>query len=481
MSWEPVRVEGLDADLNGLVNALGANLDRKMARNLLREAYYDSKLMVKQVTQVVPPAYSRLALSLGWASKAVDGLASRCNLDAFTWPEGDLDGFGYAEFSDRNYLFSEINGAIVSSLLYGPTFIVNTAGDTSAGEASSLLHFRSAKDATGEWDPRARRVRNLLSIVERDSDSDPTAMVLHLDGETISMDLDEGRWVVSDWSTHDFGLPVERMAFKPWMRPFGVSRISRPVMSIQDSAVRALMRMEGHMDIYSFPEMWMLGADSGIFKNKDGSLKPQWEVMLGRIKGIPDDDNAANPRAEIKQFQASDPDSHLKQLNALAKLMARETSLPDADFALSDYANPTSAEAYAESRDELIAEAEIATDEFSVGLTRSIRRGLAIANNDPSVYGALAGVEAKWRSPLHMSRASQADAGMKQLSAVPWLADTEIGLELLGLSDQQIRRALAERRRVQGRALLERLSGERGDNGATDPSAAAPEVDQPDQ
>ena len=352
MSWKLVNVEGLPDDLNDLVNTLGMQLESKLSRNLLREAYYESKFMVRQVTQVVPPAYSRLALSLGWAAKSVDGLANRCNLDGFTLPGGDLEDYGFGELADANYLFSETNGGIVNALLYGPTFIVNTAGDSSNGEHSSLLHFRSAKDATGEWDSRSRRVRNLLSIVDRNSDAEPTSMVLYLDGETVSMDDDGSGWKVTDWSTHGYGVPVERMAFKPWLRNFGVSRISRPVMSIQDSAVRALIRMEGHMDIYSFPEMWMLGADSGIFKKSDGSLKPQWEVMLGRIKGIPDDDNAANPRADIKQFQASDPDSHLKQLNALAKLMARETSLPDSDFALSDYANPTSADAYTEGRDE---------------------------------------------------------------------------------------------------------------------------------
>lgn len=479
MSWERIVVEDLGDDLNALVNALGEELDRKLHRNLLREAYYDSKRMVRQVTNVVPPAYSRLALSLGWAAKAVDGLANRCNLEDFVWAGGSLTDVGYSELVDANYLHSEINGGIVNALMCGPTFIVNTAGDP--GEPSSLIHFRSAKDATGQWDRRSRRVRNLLSIVDRDADSNPTSMVLHLDGETISMDFDGTRWQVSAWSTHAYGVPVERMAFKPWLRNFGVSRISRPVMSIQDSAVRALMRLEGHMDIYSFPELWMLGADSGIFKKPDGSLKPQWEVMLGRIKGIPDDDNAANPRADIKQFQASDPDSHLKQLNALAKLMARETSLPDSDFALSDYSNPTSADAYVEGRDELIAEAETATDEFSVGLTRALRRGLAIANNDPSMFDELAGVEAKWRSPLHLSRAAAADAGMKQLSAIPWLADTEIGLELLGLDAQQIRRAMAEKRRASGRAILERLGGVDGNAGAEEAGTATPAVDQPDQ
>ena len=46
---------------------------------------------------------------------------------------------------------------------------------------------------------------------------------------------------------------------------------------------------------------------------------------------------------------------------------------------------------------------------------------------------------------------------MKQLTAAPWLAETEVGLELLGLSEQQIARALSEKRRLAGRGVLETL------------------------
>jgi hypothetical protein len=74
-------------------------------------------------------------------------------------------------------------------------------------------------------------------------------------------------------------------------------------------------------------------------------------------------------------------------------------------------------------------------------------------------------IDTKWRSPIYLSRAQQADAGAKQLSAVPWLADTEVGLELLGLDEQQIARAMGDRRRTQGRATLEALRAAAGDNG----------------
>lgn len=469
----PVRVSGLSDDDNRLVNLLLDRLGEKMPRNLLRETYYDGKRIARSVSSVVPPQYQRMGVALGWAAKTVDGLAARCNVDGFVWPEGDVDALGMSELLDANRFMSQFRGGRTTAMLYGPAFIVNTAGG--AGEPSSLIHFRSAKDATGEWNHRAHRMENLLSIVDRDDSGNTVEFVLYQDGVTTTCRKDAG-WAVVDRFEHLYGIPVERMSYKPESKPFGVSRLTPSIMYNYDAAVRTLIRAEGHMDVYSFPEMWMLGADESIFKNPDGSLKQSWQVMLGRIKGIPDDEGATTPRADVKQFQASSPEAHLEWLNMLAKQIANESNLPVAEFALTDYANPTSEGALIEGRSQLITDAEAAMYEFGFALERAVRRGLAIQNRDPSLFDQLRGVQAKWRSPLHLSRAAEADAGSKQVAAASWLADTEVGLELLGLSDQQIERALAEKRRATGRTVLEGLIAG-ADNGRTDTGPGTSDVD----
>jgi hypothetical protein len=90
-------------------------------------------------------------------------------------------------------------------------------------------------------------------------------------------------------------------------------------------------------------------------------------------------------------------------------------------------------------------------------LRRSIARALAIQSGLNAVPEQLRTMDAKWRSPRFLSRAQQADAGMKQLAAVPWLAESSIGLELLGLDAQQIERAMADKRRAEGRGVLASL------------------------
>ena len=114
------------------------------------------------------------------------------------------------------------------------------------------------------------------------------------------------------------------------------------------------------------------------------------------------------------------------------------------------------------SREDLIGEAEGATDDWSTPVRRAVVRGLAIQNGLTEVPAEWLSIEPRWRSPVFLSRAAEADAGAKQVAAYPALADTEVGLELLGLDRQQIERVMAERRRLNGRATLDALRSQAG-------------------
>lgn len=452
------RIPALSDDENDLARGLLRQLDDKATRNLLRASYYDGKRAVHQVGSVIPPQYYRLALVLGWSAKAVDLLQRRCNLERFVWPDGDLDGLGASQVWNGNNLRREISSAMKLSLMFGTSFLVNTRGDTNAGETAGLIHVKDALSATGTWNPRRRGLDNLLSVTARNDEGRVTGLALYLDGLTITAERDFSGWSV-DRSYHPWGVPAEPLTYQPdASRPLGRSRISRALMALHDAGLRTIIRMEGHADVYSFPEMWLLGADEGIFKNPDGSQKAAWQVMLGRIKAIPDDEDATTPRADVKQFRASSPEPHLAQLNAQAKMFAREASLPDTSLAITDIANPTSAESYDASQNEMIAEAEGAVEEWAPSVQRVMLQALAMANGLPEVPPQWATIEPEFRSPRFQSRAAQADAGMKQIAAAPWLAETEVGLQLLGLSEQQIRLALAERRRLGGSAALRAIT-----------------------
>lgn len=459
MSAQTIRLPEVSDEANATLGRLLPKLEQHQSTNRMLDAYYDAERNLKKVFGgVVPDQYYRLGLVLGWSAKAVDALGRRCNLERMVWPDGDLDSLGYREVWDGNRLESEVDQALTDTLVHGLSFGVASKG---TGDTGGLLHFYSAVDATGERNPVTRRLDNLLIVRERAEQGRVTALTLLLDGETIVAAVDRaGRWEIVDRSTHGFGVPAAPLIYRPRLRrPMGRSRLTRPVRGLQDAAGRALVRLEGHMDVYAYPEFWMLGADPSIFKDADGNPLPEWRQRLGRIKGIPDDPDLepSLARADVKKFDAASPEPHLASLNAYAKLFARETSLPDSALAITDLSNPTSAESYDAAQYELIAEAEGAVREFAPALRRLVPIAMAMQSNLTAVPAEWSSIDTKWRDPRYQSRAAQADAGTKQIASVPWLAETEVGLELLGLDDQQIERALSERRRAAGSARIDAL------------------------
>ena len=128
---------------------------------------------------------------------------------------------------------------------------------------------------------------NLLSITGWDDKGKPSGLALYLDGVTITAERDGSGWQV-DRREHPWGVPAEPLVYKPRVgRPFGSSRISRPVMSLHDQALRTVIRMEGNADVYSFPEMRLLGADESDLQERRRSEKAAWQVVLGRVFGDP--------------------------------------------------------------------------------------------------------------------------------------------------------------------------------------------------
>ena len=65
-----------------------------------------------------------------------------------------------------------------------------------------------------------------------------------------------------------------------------------------------------------------------------------------------------------------------------------------------------------------------------------------------------ANVEAKFRNPARPSLVSQADAMCKIVQSFPWIAESDVALEELGFSDDQIMRLRSDRKAAQSRAVV---------------------------
>lgn len=462
---------GVTDDDNRTLNLLLAQLAAKRPANQALTARYEAKHALRYHSSVIPPHYYNIGMVLGWIGSACDILGQRCNLTEFVWPDGDLASIGGDVVWEDNYLASEVDQGILSSLIHGTAFVVNSAGDPSVDEPAALIQFKDALNATGTWNTRSRRLDAFLSVHTWNSErrEEPDSFTLYVNGRAITAARVLGRWTVTNVSQHRYGVPAEPLPYRPRLgKPFGATRISRAARSMHDAALRASIRLEAHSDIYAIPDLWLFGASEALFTNPDGTPRNKWDVLMGRIKGIPDDEDAPTAdkqRAEAKQFPASDPDAHLKTIKQQAQLFAGETKIPLSSLGVSDMTNPTSSDSYTASREDLVAEAENATDAWSPFLRRAFRRSLAMRNGLTEVPPKWASIDTHWRSPLYTSKAAQADAGAKQIGALPWLAETSVALELLGMDAQQAKRAWAEKNRAEGRDLLTRLAERRGQRG----------------
>ena len=458
-----IVITALSDDDQAALDELLMQWRAKRPRNNLRSAFYDMTNATRALmTSNAPNVVKRRSFVLGWSAIAVDKLNRRCNIDGFYDAAGNnLDDLGLPDLDRENRLRSELSQAGISSLIHAVSWLVTVRGDTAAGEPEVLILPRDAKTATGMWDPRRRGLRSFLSINALDDNGEPTAMTIYLDNRNGVLTKDGSAWSV-EWFDHEDGIPVDPMRYKPRLgRPFGSSRISRAVMSLHEQALAAMIRADVNGEAYSLPRYALLGATEQAFQNADGSPKPTWQAAWDAIWAIGDDEDLAQQgsalaRADVKQFHGQSPEPQNAHLRMLAQMFSGETSISVGELGITTDANPTSADALMASRDDLIAEAEQTMDGWSPDISAAVTRAVRMANDGdvPDDLEILPVV----RNPMHVSRSAAADAGAKVIDKFPWLAETEVGLELSGLSADQIKRALKEKRTAEARRLLGRLT-----------------------
>lgn len=463
---ERISITDLDHDEQNDLDALVMQWRAKRSRNNMRAAFYDMKNATRELmSRNVPATVRKRKFVLGWSAMAVDKLNRRANLEGFYDASGsNLNDFGMGEIMRTNRLVSEVSQAGVASLMQSSAFLFTTQGDTEAGEPEVLITAKSAADATGFWNARTKSLRTVLSLNAYDDRGEPTDMTMYRDGVNVMMTKIGGRWKV-ERRFHDYGVPVDPMRYRQRLdRPFGSSRISRAVMSLHVQALGTMVRGDTNGEAYSLPRYALLGATEEAFRNADGSPKPTWQAVWDSIWAIGDDMEAAKiapalGRADIKQFHGQSPEPQSAHLRMLAQLFSGETSIPIGELGIIGDANPTSAEALQTSRDDLISEAESTTDGWDPDVSSAATRALRMLGRGDLPDDL--DVRAQWRSPIHSSRAQAADAGSKIIDKAPWLAETDVGLELMGLTPEQITRAKAERKNAQGRSLIQQIA-ERG-------------------
>lgn len=434
---------------------------QKLVRNTIRSVYFDGKMPFKDLGISVPPHVARrVKMTLGWPAKAVMKLAERNVFDGFVAPNQSEDPFGLSEILDANRFELELPQAITSAYKHSCSFMTTTLGDTEAGEPDVLIMARSAEWTAATWDKRRRVVSAMLAITGTDQDGRPTSMDVLLPDVVLScVRRPSGSWVATRQENPLGEVLAEPLAWDPQLdRPFGRSRISRPVMAITDNAIRTVLRMEVSAEFYAAPRMIALGV------TEDAFARGKWQAALDRWFAIGRDSEGELPT--VQQLPQMTMQPITDQYRAYASMFAGETDLPVSALGIVQD-NPPSAEALYAAEKDLITTARASNRVIGAAIQRVGRRAVMLRDGLDKPGDDLRQLRANWVNPAFTSPTTAADALVKLVQVFPWMAETQDALRYAGFEQPEITRMLADRKRNAGPGVLAQIL-----------AGQAPQVDQ---
>lgn len=453
-AFTPPQVAGLNDQTQALVNELVTQWAWRLPRNIERMIYLDAKNKLDDLGVSLPPnLVDKLDVVVGWPEKAVYEVANRIVFERVLSPDGNADPFGLKRILHDNRFAIEFPQAVASSLAQSCAFVSTTPGDTAEGEAPALIMFHSALWATGLWDRRRRALRGGLIVSATDDMGLPTEFTVLTPTESLVCIKGPVSWYLDAAIPHKLArTPMEILPFRPTTdRPFGRSRIDRTVMSLTNRAVRAGARLEVHSELFTSMKLLLLGADDSAFLDKDGKQVPLWSFFLGRLNTLSKDEDGDLP--QLEKISAESPEPHIALGRDLASKFSGHTGVPLSSLGISTD-NPESADAKQAAREDIINDVEKQHIIYADALLRSFENAIMIRDNLSAPPDGMLDLSFKWRRADRPSLVSIADAGSKQVAAIPQLGETEVGMELAGLDPDQIARAQNELRRAHGSSSL---------------------------
>lgn len=441
----------LDRSDEALIEEMLLQWGDKLRGNQERQAYYDQKMLLKDLRISTPPQLRNLESVLGWPAKAVDVLADRIQFEKWITPGAeDEDPLGLDAISVDNDFHTELSQAVVSMLTASCAFVTVSQGMD--GEPDTLWLARSAEQATGLWDKRRRQLRAGLTV-STGSNGLPERFFAYLPDKTVEL-VPSARGIRATSMVNPTGRALmEPLRNKPDLRrPFGHSRITPTVLNLTDRAVRTTVRSEIGAEFFTAPQRYGLGIDE-LDMDK-------WSAVMGRLLTVGRDEEGELP--QVGQFPQISMVPHQEQLRMWASLIAGETGVPMDELGFpSD--NPASDSAIQSQRDPLRLNADKVIRSLQGSLRRLAMTTVMLRDGLTEPTEEMKQIMPWFAPTFRLSDSAAGDVAIKYAQAVPWLAESPVLLEKMNLSQQQIERALADKRKAQGGSLVERVLAGRGE------------------
>lgn len=446
-----------------LVRKLVAIWRQKLTRNQLRDRYYLSHVKTKDLgVAIAPEMRGKIKARIDWPAKAVDYLAARSQFDGFTTSDS-MRTQELMQIAQANHLKLLYRKAVTSELKHCCAALTVTAGDN--GPVISAYPMTACALM---WDDALKEVKAGLVVAESkkapgSNVRKPTMYKLFTRDALVTIRcVGMGQVWIANYAYHSMGRPlIEPMAYRPTLeRPFGRSRITRTVMSLTDDAQREKERSEIAAEFAAYPQKYLLGTDRTTIP-KDS----RYAAYIGAILEVTKGEGDTVPT--FGQLSQLSMQPHIDYMRSLAAQFSGATNVPlSALGVVSD--NPSSAEAIYAAKEDLVIDAQTLNADNGRALVNIAMMALAIQDNSDfnTVRNSGVAIEARFKNPAMPSVVSQSDAMVKQISVLPWLAESDVALEELGYNEEQIQRLHADRARWQGMQLANATIASRSGNQA---------------
>lgn len=454
-----------------LFDEMHHTIRRHANRNRKRTLYADAEYTLDHFGYRLSDGKDIEQTPMFWPPKAIQVFSSRLKPADFTFDDVGLLADIERSFEDAQVKMKE-QMAIKAALRHGPAFAFTSPGDESIGEPAVVVSVSSALSATAVVDHRSGVVRSALELLGGRKAN------MYLPGVVLHVDQRAGRLMVLDEYRSSQRIGCAVYVHDPTVeRPFGASRITRPMMGFTDAAVRTLVRSEVSADWYSYPRERMMGVSADAFDDAPG-----WMHMIGGIQMLPDihpDDEPNYPdalrRADVKTLPQMTMQPFSDQYKLIAGQFSGAASIPPSYLGVVADSNPSSAQAIWAQEVDLVQAVVEQQPSFNTG-----RRALA-ANVLTAMYGdfdlrELRGLVPHWQDPKTRSPLEQGQFVAQQVQAGNFQPGTRATLDQLPITPEAARVIVDENRKASGAGLL---AGVLGRVNGTEEAPAAPALEDP--
>lgn len=431
-------------------------------KNNVKQKYYEGAVTLNDVNLgiALPNGMRNLAIGCEWGAKTVDVLASRSMFDGFVSENGNEVDELTKIIKDNNFISQYMKGC-KDELKYGCTFATFSADE----KAGCKVRFHSPQSASALWNGEKGRIDCGMAIIDTVQDEEdantwtPSHINFYTDTDIWELRKSENSFVAIR-HPHIMNRPL--MVAMVWNgtsdKPFGRSRIKKPIRELINGYVRTLANATIALEFDTTPQKYILGVTDEQY---DAIVSDKFKQYVGSIIAA-----TTNPETGEKptfgQLSQGSLSPHVEMIRILATQFSAATGLTVTDTGVVNDANPTSSDAILAQSQTLVSLAEQLNSANGDALKIMAQMALAISKNKKieDLEENELNVIAHFKNPAMPSVSVTADAAIKISSARPEFASTDTFLEMIGFSQADIRRIKGQEMRARGQKVLTEIEEE---------------------